>query len=419
MLIEDLLVEVRDSTLTRVGQILESDLLGLEVVPRHKAVGSWSIKLPASSPMAEALRQPGAGIIITGAGGVIMSGSTSSAKNVKTWDNPEGVWEITGSDDSAILGQRLAFPTPSTDDVTAQVDEYDVRTGAAETVIKEYVAANIGADAGTSRAIPMLTVEADSGRGDVVTGKARFQKLGELITELSTSSNLGFRVEQDGAQLVFKVYEPVDRSDTIRMDVDNRLLSKSEYSYAVPTATRVIVAGQGTGAARSFVERASEGAEALWGTRVEVFHDARDTADATELAQAGDDVLTEGASKTSVSVTPSDDQTMQYGIDWKLGDIVTVVVDDVEIAKVVTEVALVVTDEGIKIGATVGEPATTASNDVEATVVETQANQESRISNLERNDNVGSSSGGMLGNLDGGLPDTIFGGADSIDAGGI
>lgn len=391
MRVDELTVEVRDASLARVGQILEADLVGSQFVPRFNGVGAWRIRLNASHAMADALRAPGAGIIVTrNDGSVLLSGLTRSAKITKTAEDPAGVWEIDGVDDSFVLGTHLAYPDPSTADVTAQASDYDTRTDVAETVMKGLVEDNIGPSAPTARKIPALTIDADLGRGQTVTAKARFDKLGELLTNIASTSGLGFTIDQDGDALVFRVYEPTDRSATVRMDVDNARLTKSEYSYTVPAATRVIVAGQGTGVDRTFVEVTttdSTDAETEWGQRIEVFKDQRNTNDTTELEQAGAEVLADGGfTLKAVSVSPSDDQTMRYGEDWGLGDRVTVVVGSDEVVQVVTEVAVVVTEDGVKVGATVGDPFVASASDTETALAATASDQEARISNLERNE---------------------------------
>lgn len=401
MLITDLTVEVRDSSLTRVGQLLPADLVGSEFVLRFNNVGGWKVTLPSSHPMADALRAPGAGLILTNsAGAVLLSGPTVSARNTKTATDPTGEWEIVGTDDSGVLGRMLAFPDPTTDDVTAQGADYDVRTGFAETVMKEFVDVNIGPSAVAGRQVPSLTIDTDLGRGATVTGKARFDRLGELLASLATTAGLGFTVDQQDDQLVFSVYEPADRSDYVRMDVDNQRLEKAEYAYKAPSVTRVIVAGQGAGVDRQFLEVAnteSLAAETAWGQRIELFKDQRNTNDPDELTQAGDEVLADGGrTGESVSVSPSDDQTMAYGVDWGLGDRVTVVVGDTEVAQVVTEVAIVVTDAGVKVGATVGDPVVASASDPESVTAVATADQETRISNLERNE-PSASGGGTSG----------------------
>lgn len=393
----DLVVEVRDANLNRVGQITARDLLGLELVLRFNAAGGWRVTLPAGNAMAEALRQPGAGIIVNGPDGVLLSGPMFSAKNVKSATDPAGQWEIAGYDDTVILGQRVAYPVPATADLAGQVLEHDVRAGFAETVLKGYVNANMGPSAPLERRVPGLIVETDLERGPVITGRARFDKLGELLSQLAIAGNLGFDIAQTGENLEFRVFQPLDRSAEVRMDVDNNRLERAEYSYTAPEATRVIVAGNGSGVDRVFLERStveSLDAETLWSRRIEVFKDQRNTSDLAELEQAGDEILADkGKTVEAVSVTPSDGPAMAYPRDWGLGDRVSVVVGSDTISQVVTEVALVVGADGLRVAATVGDPAVAARGDVEAEVVTRQSDQEARISNLERNDTASGSVG--------------------------
>lgn len=396
MQISDLTVEVRNSSLARVGQILPADLVGFEGALRFNKVGSWKITLRSDHPLVDVLRAPGSGIIVTGPTGVLLSGPTASAKNTKTASDPTGVWEIVGTDDGVILGERLAYPVPTSASLAAQTTAYDVRTGKAETVAKAYVNANIGPSAPAARRIASLTVDTDLARGSTVVASARFDKLGELISSLLVLDGLGFDIRQSGSTLVFEVFAPVDRSASIRMDVDNLRLEKSEYTYQRPEATRVIVAGQGQGGERLFVERssaASTTAESAWGRRIEVFKDSRNTADATELQNAGDEILAAvGKTLEGIKVTPSDDQTMRYGVDWGLGDKVTVVIGSTQVAQIVTEVAIVVTENGIKIGATVGEPG--LLEDYEAGLLSATTEQSARVSALERNEMTSAATSG-------------------------
>jgi hypothetical protein len=395
MLITDLTVEVRNANLERVGQLLPRDLVGFSAVLRFNNVGNWSIPLPANNLMAEALRAPGAGIIVTGPDGVIMSGPTTSAKRTQSQDDPIGTWLISGLDDSVVLSERLAYPTPTTADVAAQTNAHDIRTGIASTVMNAYVDANIGPSAPTARKIPTLTLAADSATGSTVTGNARFDRLGELLNGLSLIDGLGFDIKQTGASLQFRVYQPTDRSASVRMDIDNNGLTRTEYTYTAPALTRAIVAGQGEGASRAMVEVTtsdSTTAEAAWARRIELFKDQRGSSNTTELTQAGQEALAEkGKTIEGISASPSDDQNMAYGIDWNLGDRVSVVVGDTTISRIVTEVGLQISADGVRIGATVGEPST-ADPDSEA--ADTRSNQEGRISNLERNATGGGGGGG-------------------------
>lgn len=387
MLLSDLTVEVRDPDLNRVGQLMPTDLVGAVFVSRYNNVGSWQVRLANGSPMGELLRQPGYGIVVTGPTGVIISGPTIGAKLEQTVDNSIGDWVIDGADDSLLLEERLAYPEPTNSNVTTQLAAYDSRTGYAETVIKGYVEDNISLYAGTDRAIAYLDIENDLGRGATVSGQARFDTLQELCYNLATTGGIGFTIEQNGDLLEFQVYQPQDLSGTIRMDLENGKLSRTEYSYLSPKVTRAILGGSGEGDTRIFYEGTTTDsilAEGQWGRRIETFTDDRQTTDAALFAQKANEVLVEnGKTIVNTSVTPSDDVNMRYGFDWGLGDLVTVVIGDIESSAIVTEVGISIEADGVRIGATVGTPAPV---EFESKIIVHQQVLDERISHLERNE---------------------------------
>ncbi len=386
MRVEDLLVEVRDPNLDRIGQIRPQDLVGATFVVRFNNVGAWSLTLPHNHPLGEYLRQPNYGIVLTGPDGTtILSGPTLSARLSQTQDNIQGNWEITGASDDIILAEHLAYPKPSTADVTAQTDDYDDRSGEAEFVIKSYIEANMGALAPSVRQVPSLVVAPNQGRGEVVSAAARFDNLQELIYQLAQVGGIGYQITQVADELLFEVFEPQDRTSTVRMDIENRKLSSAVLSYGTPTVTRAIVGGKGEAKNRTFIERTSAEslqAESQWGRRVETFVDARSANNLAELNTAGDELLVErGKTITEMSVTPSDDVNMVYGVDWFVGDRVTVVNNNIETAAVVTEIGIRIDSDGVRLGATVGTP---VGIEFEAKLLAKTNQIDSRVSNLER-----------------------------------
>lgn len=381
MKITDLTVEVRDKNLRRLGQLMPEDLVGFSAVLRKNEIGSWRCQLPVGHKLAEELIKPGAGVIVSFSDVTLLSGPTNSVVTTQSIDDYVGTYEISGVDDSVILKERLAYPVPSTDDMTLQIAAYDERSGFAEDVIKAYVNANIGASAVASRKITDLVVEASLGLGATVSGSGRFQTLQELISGLAEVGGLGYTIEQVENDLVFLTYVPVDRSANVRLDLQNGRLKQSEYAYSQPKATRIIVGGAGSEASRDFSEQSnvtSLEAETNWGRRIEVFHDGGGQ---TAVQAAAEVLIPDGKTIISVNITPSDDTTMLYGVDWNLGDKVTVVVGNAELVSVVTEVGLLVSEDGVRIAATVGEPKTL---DYETQIISKQIAQSSRISQLER-----------------------------------
>ena len=385
MRIDDLTVEVRDKSLERVGQLSGADLVGAEFVLRHNEVGTWRVNLHSTSTMADLLRTPGYGLIVTGPDGVIMSGPMLSAALVQTQDDPEGSWSIEGVNDSVILAERLSYPDPAEDDVTAQTQAYDIRNTVAETALKGYVDANL-VSGPTSRVVSNLTVATDEGRGSTVYGSARFDKMQDLFYGLAQTGGLGYTVEQQGSGLVFDVYEPVDRSALIRFDIDNGRLTSADYSYSAPSLTRAVIGGAGEQVERLFYEGTlaqSTEAETLWGRRIESFVDARTTQDADEFAQQATEALVdEGKTRVAMTVTPTDDSTMLFGSEWGLGDTITVTVREIVATAVVYTVALSIQVDGVYLAAEVGTPMPVS---YEAKLGKATLTQSKRLSEIERN----------------------------------
>jgi hypothetical protein len=427
--VEQFTVEVRDANLVRVGQFTAKDLTDFLVVPRANQVGSWSIKLPANvisdagveSPhvLCSELRVPGAGIIVTGPGGVILSGPMVSPTYDASTSDPGGTWTIEGVSDLILLADALAWGDPSTYSLTNQNTSNDVQTDVAETLIHSYVSRNIGSDAVTERANARLVSATDQGRGPLLQKSPRFQNLLELVQEIVTGTDLLVDVVQVDSQLELRVTESADLSLAVRMDIENDQLSSSQYHYTAPGVTDVLVAGMGDGVARTIINRSNataQAASAAWGRRIERFVDQRQTDVLAELEQAGDELLaTEGDTVKAFQVVPNSNLGLVYGINWSVGAKVTIVIQGVESVAVTSEAPISITKEGVFVGATIGN--SVSAFDWESIIETKQSTLDARVSSLET---AGSgSSGGAFGNLDNGFPNSTFGGVTAIDCGGI
>jgi hypothetical protein len=415
--LEDITVEVRDINLNRVGAIRPEDLdLTAEVVANN--VGTWTLTLPFEHPMVPHLRTPGSGLIVTGPTDVLFSGPTVKPNYESTPQDPAGTVVVEGITDEHILQDYLCYPDPSNPDSTTQGMTNDVRTGARETLMHTYVKRNIGSLAPAGRRNTKLINGTDLGRGGTVTKSPRFRVVGNLLEELAAKGDLGFRVVQRGSNLVFETFASVDRTATVRLSTNNGQLAGQKVSIAVPGVTRVIVAGKNQGTDRSIVERTNSTAttaEAAWGRRIERFVDQRSTEDLAELSEAGDEILAEeGLTLVSAQAVPAEDTTMRFGRHWFLGDLVRVVLEDQEVAAIVTSVILSANADGFRMGVTLGE---TQGFSARATYAKRQRALESRVAQIEQNVEVGpggSGGSGVIG-IDGGTPDSTF--ITSIDGG--
>lgn len=395
----DITVEVRDGGLNRLGQILPEDL-NLTLTGRFNNVGEWKLALPIGHPLVPALRTPGAGIIVTIASGpltgqTLFSGPMVSPEVTTSASDP-GTVTLAGAADDILLADRLAHPAPTTLDPADAAQ--DVRTGTAEALMRAYVSANLGPAANVSRKDTRVAVPTGLGRGATSTQRPRFAVLGSLLASIAAGADyptiraayhpghLGFRLVQVGSTLEFQVYTVADRAAEIRLDVENGTLASHKVTTAAPTVTNVIVAGEGEGVDRTIVDRTTAEATAAsvaWRRRIELLKDQRQTGDESELEQAGDAELAEGGlSQYAMEVVPGDDTAWEFGEDWNLGDIVSVVVRDggdnalaaSEYATVVTGYVLKSDSSGTRMGAVLGNP---GENDL--------TKIERRISNLEAN----------------------------------
>jgi hypothetical protein len=391
MQVADLTFEVRNASLQRVAILQPGDgLTTFKATVRFNNVGTWEITIPETSARADLLRTPGYGIIVTGPNGVLFSGPTTAATNQKTSGSPIGVWAIRGATDSIVLGEHLAYPTPSTADVTLQTAAYDASTAVASTLMYYYVKRNMvsaanGGSAPAARAVTGLTCATDTAIGSSIVGKARFDNLGTLMQSIAATSTtqLGFDIKQSGTGIQFSVYQPTDRTGTVRLDTANGTLQKAAYGYGYGP-TRVVVAGQGQGTARAFVETSNTSAESNWSRRVERFVDQRNETDTTKLTQAGNDLLTqEGGNITSLDIVPTSDSTMTYGVDFNLGDKVSVIVGSQEVTGIVTTAQFSVKEDGLWVGLTVGNA---TGFDFDAVMMKKQTDTANRVSALEKSE---------------------------------
>jgi len=253
-----------------------------------------------------------------------------------------------------------------------------------------FVNNNIGPSAPSARRHDYLALATSGHHGAIITKSARFPVLGNLLADIAAAYKLGFRIVQRDDQLVFETFEVVDRTATIRLDVWNSTLSGSRVAIGAPSATRVIVAGQGEQEDRNFrlvTTTDSLASEALWGRRIEVFKDQRNTNDDGELDNSGLEILAEkGITGVAAQAVPNEDSPMVFGRDWGQGDKVTVIVNGQELAATVTGTILRATSDGFRIGAVLGDP--TGFDPRAATAHAVQSTQ-NRVSELERNGSTG------------------------------
>jgi hypothetical protein len=347
------------------GQELEYTTL--ELVPRYCAVGSWSLEASydgdLASPVGQLL-QPGAGIVAVCNGRVIMSGPVTKPARIR--DGDLNRVSIGGVDDMQLLVDRVAHQAPSTADTLSGGNTYaaamDVRTGHAETVIRQYVNVNLGPSSIAARRIAGLTLAADLARGTTVTGQARQQALLELLQELAKAGGVGFRITQTGpSALFFEVTVPADKSSSVVFSVGLGNLQGYEYSSERPAANVTYAGGTGEGAARIFRIGQDSSSVSDWG-RIESFLEDSSSDTAAKLDQSLAAELVSTAAQFHVTATAIDTHTHQWAPlvisplveTYDLGDTVSVLVDGQIVTEVIRELHVVQNADGRTVTPVVG-----------------------------------------------------------------
>lgn len=349
-------IYVRDRFRRRIGEITDYRALTLNLI--FNDVSTWELEMEASSPLAAELRTYGQGIIVTRNDEPVLTGFINSDERDWRVSDDGQVTDrlsITGVDDTWLLFTRLAYPVRLGPPYTAQA--YDVKTGQASTVMRQYVADNAAGNAHSARGYSTLDVDDDPLLGSTVTGRARFQHLTGLLQSLATAGGgLGFRVLQIDDRAKFQVYQPVDRSTSVVFAPERGTLRGFRYTRKAPTGNYILAGGSGEGAARMIVEGGDTASMTDYG-RVEQFADKRGIDDLTELEQALDEELANRADQWEIQIEPIDTAQQRFMEHYNLGDLVTVVTPEGTLVQMIRSVRVDLTpDAGVVVRPTVGTP---------------------------------------------------------------
>lgn len=348
----------------------------LDVILRRNDVSTWALDLPVTAP-ALAVAQPGMSIIVDRDGETLISGPVHQID--RTWDVNTNRLTVSGVSDDFLLWARLVYPcaptgTPPT---LFSADDYDHRTGIAETVMRAYVNANMVS--GTwARTVSGLTLAPDLGRGSSVIGNGRFELVGDLLAQLALAGgDLTFGIKN----LQFYVDQPQDLSTEAVFSEEIGNLVSFNYSLTAPAATHFVVGGSGDLTARAFVVGGNSTAATAW-DRIEAFRDRRDTTDTTEMTQTLNTEISDKGVKTGLKIRPIDIPSLRYGADYGF-DTVTAVIDGTEITDIIRQVELTYDGNGEVVAPSI-ESASTSGAAAVLRIFDQLRNLERRLGALER-----------------------------------
>lgn len=333
--------------------------LWLTATPRHNQKPTASIALAGDDPKLAKLAADGARVVIhyrdeylLGGRVTLQSGQGSAARRVVTFEV---------ADDWRILANVLGWQVPGATLAGQSGAEHAVYIGPAETVVKTILTANL--DRLSAAFAAPVTIAADLGRGATITVRARMDALADVLFPLVDQAGIGVRIRQTLAGLQVDCYTPTDWP--LLLSEDGGTLVSSSWSRQFPTITRVVLAADGEGTARTYAgPYINAAAEAQIGEPIEVLVDARDLKHtdpsfAALAAARAAETLAAGAAKAGLSLELTETDTWRYGgTGVHVGDRVTV-----ELAPGTPPVTDVLrsatlswtTDEGAQVAPVVGE----------------------------------------------------------------
>jgi hypothetical protein len=301
--------------------------------------------------------------------------------------------------DSDDLWSRLCWPDPThalTGIPSAFTSVYDERTGARETLLLEYIAANLGPAAPiVSRRLAELALPTTLGRGGSTTYQARMDVLGEVVATLAEAGDLDVRVEHDESTGAPRLLVVVEDAEDVSADVvfgaadiarATGIVSGWDSQFDAPELTDAILFSTGDLELREGSRFTDEAAVVRWGRRRERLIDQGYTDDLSVITDAGAKALEDGASPTSLTFDVTDAGDAIYGVTYRCGSKVGIELPGLplelsspRVREVTTSVAPGRQDERT---ITVGSPGATSIDPPDAALLDKTLR---RVAKLERN----------------------------------
>lgn len=351
---EDITVEVRNKFYERLD-IITPDRLNLALKVEFGKVGSWTLETLPGSRYANELKQAGAGIVVSHKKRAFASGRVTGWNLVRSTENPQGVIVFTGITDESIAFDRICYPDPTHGDFRKVKRVHDYRAGPCETLLHTFFDVNAGPSALPARRTHNLDMAPDLGRGRQMVYGGRYDVLGDVLTKLGVAGGISWRIIHEHTdRVVFRTEKVRDVSKTVRLNIMDGSLDRTEAETVHPTATHIIVGGKGKGFRRMFVEHfttRSVRSRDSYRRRIERFVDDRQTNKRDELKRSANRTLIEeGVRHARVKFVTGDVTHRTFGVDWNLGDTVALIMDGREYKGVATNMVMTLNSDGLRVG---------------------------------------------------------------------
>lgn len=236
--------------------------------------------------------------------------------------NDKGIptWELTGVGDLQVLADRLTYPNPAKRENEQDVSHYRDK-GQAGLVLYKLIELNAGSRAlPERRALGMETKFINA--GSEVSVETRLKSLLETCQTLAAAGNMVIEAYPQPKGYLIVVRPPTVRAKSVVFTQQGGEVLGWELTNSAPTATTVVVGGQGEGASRTLETRTRPN---TWGRRIEVFKDRRDTDEAVDLEKAANEELDKGEAEQTIKLEFRETERLKFGVNFQIGDTVTAV----------------------------------------------------------------------------------------------
>ena len=245
-------------------------------------------------------------------------------------------------EDDFRLFRLLGWPKPSAA-ISAQTDAYRRYTGTTEAVVKA-ACADLSARLGLGWVIPASTGLGSTGR----RVEFRFHPLVDKLAPLVQADQLTWSIVDKTVDVKLgKLFPRILTRDT-------GVIESMEWAETAPTATRVVVGGEGEGTARVLQQFVDSAREADWFT-AEVFKDSRMAQGVSDLSPDGQESLDEGAGRVSLKAQLNETSWFRFG-KYLPGDRVRVQEGPVDVTEVIRLVVIDESpDQGVVVSPSIGD----------------------------------------------------------------
>lgn len=205
-------------------------------------------------------------------------------------------------------------------------------SGTVENLIYKLIRENAIEPTDSNRIIPLLSIGTSQGFTETIEKQITGTNLLDVIINLCTTYQYGFKITLQGGKFVFSLYKGNENTGVVFSPEFDNLINSSYQRNISEYANVALVAGEGEGAARkTYTVGNASGLD-----RSEIYVDSRDLSTNTEepitteeynaiLATRGEEKLAEHSVTEGFEGNVEPSGTYKYKTDWNLGDIVQVV----------------------------------------------------------------------------------------------